>query len=65
MTIRGSSFGYKSSHSLMGRVSIGHFCVRGSVFVYEGYKEDFLYLLFSLLLDTLFLYCDSKPCTHF
>ena len=49
MTIRGSSFGYKSSHSLMGRVSTGHFCVRGSVFVYEGYKEDFLYLLFSLL----------------
>ena len=24
-----------------------------------------MYLFFSILLDTLFLLCDSKPCTHF
>ena len=55
MTKRGSSFGYKSSHSLRGKVSIGHFCVRGSVFVYEGCSEDFLYLLFSLLFRYIIL----------
>ena len=55
MTKRGSSFGYKSSHSLRGKVSIGHFCVRGSVFVYEGCSEDFLCLLFSLLFKYIFL----------
>ena len=31
MTKRGSSFGYESSHVHRGRVSIGHFCDRGSV----------------------------------
>ena len=34
-------------------------------FFFEGCSEDFLYLFFSILLDTLFLLCDSKPCTHF
>ena len=43
----GSSFEYESSHVLRGRVSIGDTFVRGSVFVYEGCSEDFLYLFFS------------------
>ena len=50
MTKRGNSFRYESSHVLRGRVSIGDFFfffVRGSVFVYEGCSEDFLYLFFS------------------
>ena len=49
MTKRGSSFGYESSHVLRGRVSIGdNIFVRGSVFLFKGCSEDFLYLLFSL-----------------
>ena len=47
VTKRGSSFGYESSHVLRGRVSIGDIFVRGSVFLYEGCSEDFLYLFFS------------------
>ena len=65
MTKRGSNFGYKSSHVLRGRVSVGDIFVKGSVFVYEGCSEDFLYLFFSLFLDTLFLLCDSKHCILF
>ena len=65
MTKRGSIFGYESSHVLKGRVSVGDIFVRGSVFVYEGSSEDFLYLFFSLFLDTLFLLCDSKSCILF
>ena len=68
VTKRGSSFWYKSSHVLRGRVSIRDIFVRRSVFFFfffEGCSEDFLYLFFSILLDTLFLLCDSKPCTHF
>ena len=49
VTKRGSSFGYKSSHVLRVRVSIGDIFVRGSVFLYEGCSEDFLYLFFSFL----------------
>ena len=47
MTKRGSSFGYESSHVLRERVSVGDIFVRGSVFVYEGCSENFLYLFFS------------------
>ena len=36
---------YESSYTHRGRVSIGDFCDRGSV--YEGCREDFLYLFFS------------------
>ena len=49
MTKRRSSFGYESIHVLRGRVSIGDIFVRGSVFVYEGCNEDFLYPFFSFL----------------
>ena len=47
MTKRGSSFGYESSHILKEKVSIRDYFVRGSVFVYEGCSENFLYLFFS------------------
>ena len=47
MTKRGSSFGYESSHILKEKVSIRYYFVRGSVFVYEGCSENFLYLFFS------------------
>ena len=62
-TKRRSSFGYESSHVLRGRVSRGDIFVKGSVYFYEGCSEDFLYFFFSFFLDTLFLHCDSKPCT--
>ena len=62
MTKRGSSFRYESSHVLRERVSIELFD-RGTVFVYKGCRENFLYLFFSFFLDKLFLHCDSKPCT--
>ena len=65
MTKTESSFGYESSHVLTGRVSIGDIFVRGSVFIFEGCSEDYLYLFFSFFLDTLFLHYDSKPCIHF
>ena len=52
-----------------GRVSIGDFCDKGSV--YEGCSEDFLYLFFSfqfryIIFCTLVLWplSDSKPCTY-
>ena len=47
VTKRGSSFGYKRSHILRGRVSIGQFFLGGVIFVYEGCSEDFLNLSFS------------------
>ena len=47
MIKRGSSFGYESSHILKEKVSIRYYFVRGSVFVYEGCSENFLYLFFS------------------
>ena len=65
VTKKGSSFGYESSHVLMGREEIYIF-VRGSVFLF---LRDVVrtYCIFSYLyfLDTLFLHCDSKPCTYF
>ena len=47
VTKRESSFGYKRSNVLRRRVSIGDIFVRGSVFLFEGYSEDILYLFFS------------------
>ena len=47
VTKRGSNFGYENSHVLRGSVSIGDYFIRGSVFVYEGCSEDFLYLFFT------------------
>ena len=46
---------------LGGKVSIGHF-VRGSVDIFEGCSEDYLYLFLFSILDTLFLYLRS--CDH-
>ena len=31
----------------------------------EECNEHFLYLFFPFFLDTLFLYCDSKPCIDY
>ena len=63
----GSSFGYESSHVLRGRVSIGDIFVRGSVFFLSMRDVVRTFCIFSFLSfsDTLFLHCDSKPCTHF
>ena len=37
----------------------------GVVFILEECNEDFLYLFFRIFLDTLFLYCDNKPCIDY
>ena len=55
MTKKGSNFGYESNHVLRGRVSVRDIFVKGSVFVYEGCSEDFLYLFFSLLFRYIIL----------
>ena len=65
VTKRGSSFGYESSHVLRGRVSIGDIFVRGSVFVLRDVVRTVCIFSFLYFLDTLFLLCDSKPCTLF
>ena len=40
--------------------------VRGSVYFFEGCNEDLcIFFFFSSFIDTLFLLCDSKPCTYF
>ena len=64
MTKRGSSFGYESSHVLRGRVSVGDIFVSGSVFVLRDVVRTFCIFYFIFFLDTLFLLCDSKPCTY-
>ena len=46
MIKRGSSFGFESSLVLRGRISIGNFFVRGSVYSFEGCSEDLMYFLF-------------------
>ena len=47
---------------LRGRVSIGHF-VKGSVDIFEGCSEDYLYLFLFSILDTFILVHGS--CDHF
>ena len=47
---------------LRGRVSIGYF-VRGSVDIFEGCSEDYMYLFLFSILDTLILVHGS--CDHF
>ena len=37
---------------LKGRVSIGHFFVRGSVDIFEGCSEDYMYPFLFSILDT-------------
>ena len=53
--------GYESSHVHRRRVSIGE-----EIFVrFEGCSEDLcIFFFFSSFIDTLFLLCDSKPCTY-
>ena len=65
MSKRGSSFGYGSSHVLRGRVSIRDIFVRRSVFFLRDVIRTFYSFSFLSILDTLFLHCDSKPCTHY
>ena len=65
VTKKGSSFRYKSSHVLRMRVGIGDIFVKGSVFVFKDVVRTFCIFSFLSILDTLFLHCDSKPCTHF
>ena len=47
---------------LKGRVSIGHF-VKGSVDIFEGCSEDYLYLFLFFILDTFILVHGSSD--HF
>ena len=47
---------------LKGRVSIGHF-VRGSVDIFEGCSEDYLYLFLFSILDTFILV--HRSCDYF
>ena len=65
VTKNGSSFGYESSHVLRGRVSIGDIFVRGNVYLLRDVMRTFCIFSFLYFLDTLFLLCDSKPCTLF
>ena len=65
MTKKGSSFGYKSSHVLRGRGSIGDIFVREVfLFMRDVVRTYVFFFFFFPILDTLFLHCDSKPCTH-
>ena len=59
-------FLYESSHTHRGRVSIGNFFLLGGVFIFFlGCSEDLcIFFFFSSFRDTLFLHCDSKPCTY-
>ena len=63
VTKNGSSFGYESSHVLRERVSIGDIFVRGNVYLLRDVMRTFCIFSFLYFLDTLFLLCDSKPCT--
>ena len=65
VTKRVSNFGYESSHVLRGRISIGDIFVRGSVYLLRDVVRNFCIFSFIYFLDTLFLHCDSKPCTLF
>ena len=65
MTKRESSFRYESSHILKGKVSVRDIFVRGSVFFFKDVVRTFCIFSFLFFLDTLFLLCDSKLCTHF
>ena len=64
VTQKESSFGYESSHIHRGRVSIGHFCDRGSVFFFRDVVRTYVFFFFTFFIDTLFLLCDSKLCTY-
>ena len=48
MTKRGRSFGYESSYTHRGRVSIGDFCY-GECSYFERCSEDFMYLFLFFL----------------
>ena len=61
MTKRGSNFGYKSSHTHRGRVSIGDFCW-GGVDI-EGCSEVLCIFFFSLHFRYIVLVHGS--CDHF
>ena len=38
--------------------------VRGSVYVLRDVVRTYVFFFFSSFIDTLFLHCDSKPCTY-
>ena len=40
---------------LRGKVSIGHFFVRGSVVIFKGCSKDYMYLFLFSILDTFIL----------
>ena len=58
MTKRGSSFGYKSSHTHKGRVSIRDFVI-GEVSTMRDVVRILVSFLFLSILDTLFMYLKS------
>ena len=65
VTKMGSCFEYESSHVLRRRVSIEDIFVRGSVYLLRDVVRTCYIFSFFYFLDTLFLHCDSKPCTHY
>ena len=60
MTKKWSSFGYESSHSLRGRVSIGdRYFLLGGVYVFmRDVVRTFVSFLFFLFRNIIFLYID-------
>ena len=62
MTKRRSSFGYESSHS-QGESQYRTFFVRGSVDIFEGCSEDYMYFFLFSILDTFILVHWS--CDHY
>ena len=60
MTKKGNSFGYKSSHIHRGRVSIGDFLFRGSVYILrDAVRLLCIFLFFLLHLPHLYRSCDQ------
>ena len=63
MTKRGNSFGMRVMY-IGGELAYEIF-VRGRAHIFEGCSEDLcIFFFFSSFIDTLFLLCDSKPCTY-
>ena len=49
---------------LGGELVIGDIFVKGSVFFFRDVVRTYVFFFFSSLINTLFLLCDSKPCTY-
>ena len=63
MTKRVSSFRI-SVVMYIGRELANEIFVRGNVFFLRDVVRTYIYIFFPYFIDTLFLLCDSKPCTY-